>query len=532
MRYDFTYAAALIAFATFLIVGAAYIFSRRERLLGLKLLGVYALVNAVYSIAYANYLLSDSELHMIGFTRMMFFAVAFLMPVWYLLSVQQRFGSKSFSWRRAVLFAAVPVVAVAALFLYPRVPAADLPWWRTLFFSGHDVATLAGDSWRGFVGIHYEKGVLYYVLAGYSLLVAAFAAWNLFATIRRKEGIARKRAVFLFANALVAVLLGTLTFLSRETVLVDLSPLFADWIAFAAFLALFKYEMFDLIPAAYAEIFRKSDYPIVILDEGRHVVALNASAERSFGASAKENDLRLDLTVLHRDGGVIARELAAGRDAEVCVETDGKQRCFLASATALGRSRKKPTGYFVTYQDVTAHRDEMRRMEQMAAYDDLTKIYNRRYFFRKATEAFDGAVAAKENVRVIMFDLDGFKDINDIYGHQAGDSILAQLAKLVASLLRDTDVFARYGGEEFIIFQKGIDELTARATDRKICEAISGHAFLYQRRNIKVTGSFGVAGSKGPVNKPLERYIKEADDAMYVSKIAGKNQVNYAPDLK
>jgi len=531
LRYDFMMAALLVAFATFLILGAVYLLTRREPILGLKLLAAFALMNAVYSIAYAGYLLSDFETHMIGYLKMMYFALPFMMPVWYLISIQQRFDKRMLStWRTAVLFV-VPVLATLAMMLYPDAVTADTSWIRTLFFTGHDVATLAGEGWSGFIGIHFAKGILYYALVAFTILVASLSCINFHAMIRRREGIARRRAQFMFAMALVALPLLVLTTVSRDTVLVDFSAFFTDAIAFSAFLALFKYEMFDLIPAAYYEIYRKSEYPIVILDGSHAVVALNAAAERAFGKRKNGESGRLDLVALH-GGDAAARELVAGRDAELSVSVEGKPRHYRASLTLLGRSRKRPTGSFVVYQDVTSHKDEMRRMEQMAAYDDLTKIYNRRYFFRKATEAFDQAVASRANVRLMMFDLDDFKEVNDIYGHQAGDSILAQLAKVVTGLLGPDDIFARYGGEEFVIFRRNVDETEAKELDRRICDAVSTHAFTYQRRMIRVTGSFGVAGSRGTVNKPLERYIKEADDAMYVSKSVGKNAVSYSADLK
>ncbi len=532
MRYDFMMAAALIAAATFLIVGAVYTFSRKERLLGLKLLGIFAIINAIYSIAYAGYLLADGEAYIIDFIRIQYLALPFLIPLWFLISIQQRYAQKRFTWRMSHLVLAIPLLAAVTAILYPRNNIVDPSWIRTLFYTGHYVDTILTPGWEGFVGIHFIKGPFYYILAGYTLIIAGLTAFNFFITMKRGSVIAKRRSRLLFVTTLITIPLIILTFLWRESRLLDFTAFFTDWIAFAAFLALFKYEMFDLIPVAYAEIFRKSDYPIVILDESKCIVTMNASAERAFKDRPTEGRDKTDLASIHQNGEFVARELAAGRECEIAIESEGRPKYYRANLSKLGKGKKKATGYFVTYIDITAHKDEMRRMEQMAAYDELTKIYNRRYFFRKAMQAFDEAVILRQNVRIIMFDLDGFKDINDIYGHQAGDTVLAQLAKLVTQELRSDDIFARYGGEEFIIFQRNIEEAVARELEKRICEVVAGHAFLYQRRNIKVTGSFGISGSKVGVSKPLERYIKEADDALYVSKQAGKNQVSYAPDLR
>ncbi|MFH0993005.1 MAG: diguanylate cyclase [bacterium] len=532
MRYDFLLATILIAAATFLIVGAIYALIRKERLLGLKLLGVFAIINAIYSIAYAGYLLTDSEAHIIDFIRIQNITVPFLIPLWFIISVQQRYEQKRFTWRMVHIVFAIPLIAAITALLYPRGNIVDPSWIRTLFYTDHYVDTILLPGWEGFVGIHFTKGVVYYILVGYTLVVAILAAFNFFIMMKRGTGIVKKRSRLLFVTALITIPLIALMLIWRESRLIDLTAIYADWVVFAVFLALFKYEMFDLIPAAYAEIFRKSDYPIVILDETKYIVMMNAAAERAFCNRPADDVNKLTLAQLHENGEYVARELTAGRECEVEIDCKGKHQFYRANLSKLGKAKKKPTGFFATYIDITSHKDEMRRMEQMAAYDELTKIYNRRYFFRLAMKAFDDAVVLRQNVRIVMFDLDGFKDINDIYGHQAGDTVLAQLAKLVTQELNTDDIFARYGGEEFIIFQKDITESVARELDKRICSVVAGHAFLYQRRNIKITGSFGVAGSRGGVNKPLERYIKEADDALYVAKQAGKNQVSYAPDLR
>ena len=532
MRLDFTFAAVIIAVAMLLAVCAVYIFTRKERLLGLKLLGFYAISNAVYSASYAAYLLSDSERTMIIDMSVAYLAVAFMMPLWYLIAKQQYHGARLSRLSMAFVMGAIPAVCMIALLFYPWDRGVGQEWWRLLFFTGHDVATYLSPSFSGFVGIHFEKGIFFYVLMGYSMVLAILATIYFGKLTIRKEGIAKGRARLLFIDSLLGIAIISLTFFQRTTPLISVASLAVNVVPLLAFLALFKYEMFDLIPTAYSELFRKSESPTVILDDDQNVVMLNPAAERLFAKVSRGPEDRYDLAFLHKDGGAAAKELFAGRDYETELSFEGKPRTYRITLTNLGKSRRKPTGYFAVYQDITSHKDEMRRMEQMAAYDDLTKIYNRRYFFRKATEAFDEAVARRENVRVLMFDLDDFKGVNDIYGHQAGDSILAQMAKVVASVLSPGDIFARYGGEEFVIFRKNVVESEARILDQKVCDAVANHAFLFQRRNIKITGSFGVAGSKGPVNKPLERYIKEADEAMYQSKTAGKNTVSYAADLK
>jgi diguanylate cyclase (GGDEF)-like protein len=129
-------------------------------------------------------------------------------------------------------------------------------------------------------------------------------------------------------------------------------------------------------------------------------------------------------------------------------------------------------------------------------------------------------------ISVIMFDLDDFKEANDIYGHQAGDAILETMAAAMKKVLSDTDIFARYGGEEFIIFRKNKTLSDSASLAQNLCSLLAGMEFIHQKRKMKVTASFGVSGTEKTITKSLEQTIKDADVALYHAKKLGKNQVS------
>jgi diguanylate cyclase (GGDEF)-like protein len=124
---------------------------------------------------------------------------------------------------------------------------------------------------------------------------------------------------------------------------------------------------------------------------------------------------------------------------------------------------------------------------------------------------------------VFFIDLDGFKNINDTLGHEAGDVLLRSIAEKISGLLRRTDTIARFGGDEFCILSVDIndgedsEELAAR-----ILKAIN-QPFEYKGHPLKVTASIGISSNTGH-QKDLETLINEADQAMYLSKNAGKNR--------
>jgi diguanylate cyclase (GGDEF)-like protein len=165
----------------------------------------------------------------------------------------------------------------------------------------------------------------------------------------------------------------------------------------------------------------------------------------------------------------------------------------------------------------------------MAVTDSLTGLYVRRYFMVKLQEELLRAERYKNILSIVMADLDRFKNINDTYGHDAGDRVLKAIGKFLQQNIRDVDVVARYGGEEFVIM---------------IPEAAKDAAFILSERlrkqfsDLKLEDFPQITISLGIATYPLdgtqlEDLIKKADAAMYAAKRAGRNKVvKYTPDIK
>ena len=122
-----------------------------------------------------------------------------------------------------------------------------------------------------------------------------------------------------------------------------------------------------------------------------------------------------------------------------------------------------------------------------------------------------------------MLDIDHFKHINDTYGHLAGDMVLKKVAHLIKDKGRVTDMSGRYGGEEFLILFRNTDSQNAYELAEKIRAGIEQKQLIYQKHNIKVTISIGVAAIDTNM-KSSNDWIQHADTAMYLSKQKGRNQ--------
>ncbi len=164
------------------------------------------------------------------------------------------------------------------------------------------------------------------------------------------------------------------------------------------------------------------------------------------------------------------------------------------------------------------------RVQALAATDPLTGLLNRRQFFHLAQQEVERAVRYRRPLALIMMDLDHFKDVNDSYGHIAGDIVLEELGKLFRSSLRKIDLAGRYGGEEFIFLVPEASLESARQLAERIKEDIAERAFHTPENVVRITASSGVTALTED-RSTLEALINAADQALYAAKAAGKNQV-------
>ena len=165
------------------------------------------------------------------------------------------------------------------------------------------------------------------------------------------------------------------------------------------------------------------------------------------------------------------------------------------------------------------------RLRHMSQTDALTGLENRRHIEIRLEEMFEHAKRLGEPFACVMVDLDKFKTVNDDYGHQAGDAVLRQLARILKNEVREIDHAGRYGGEEFILLLTGTVLDAAVTFAERVRKAIEGHTFTFDNGSIQRTASFGVAAWPHPKISSCDGLVKAADDALYVAKEMGRNQV-------
>jgi two-component system cell cycle response regulator len=165
------------------------------------------------------------------------------------------------------------------------------------------------------------------------------------------------------------------------------------------------------------------------------------------------------------------------------------------------------------------------KLKRISLTDGLTEIDNRRCLEERLHEMWEHSVRLHEPIALIMCDIDKFKSVNDKFGHQAGDSVLKEVAKLLKDEARQIDRVGRYGGEEFLLILSGTVLDAAVTFADRLREKVEGHTFTYTGGTLRRTISCGVAASPHPRVKDQEALLKAADEALYVAKETGRNRV-------
>ena len=323
-------------------------------------------------------------------------------------------------------------------------------------------------------------------------------------------------------------LLSVIAFLGAVLLYLQFRPLAAQMLAAEARAT----EKEHLVRAVVGAV----DEGILTIDEGGSILDVNRSACDTFGYDSSELIGKHSIMLTLEEGRIAEygrlnckrghglADLSGQRNVKLSGrKKDGSEFPLEVTITALGLAGKS---LFVgAVRDVTERTEEERKLTALGLYDSLTALPNRSLFLKKLSLAPSHMRASGKAFGVIFIDVDGFKQVNDTYGHRSGDDLLIQLAQRLSAAVRDLDTVARLSGDEFTIILEGLVEPVDDAT--RIAEKIIvslNKPFLLSGREVRVSASMGVAlHRQGECN--TAELLGRADKAMYSAKQSGKNRI-------
>lgn len=378
----------------------------------------------------------------------------------------------------------------------------------------------------GYAGLILSYGPWFYAQALYSFVLmiagSAVLAYILSVSQSNWRPVAAIIAAPTVATAAMLYHVSPLNLLP----LLDLRALGIAVAAWILYRGVLRYGLLDNIPVVRDRVVNQLSDPVVVVNHKGLIVDANEAAVSMFAQERPELLMssiaqfipRWPTDDLRSDGAALDEITISGQIYDV--------------AFSVLDTFARHSDVVLVFRDVTVRREGERRLrrmqkelERLAHTDALTGLFNRRIFMQRLEEEVERVRRHGSAVSVVLFDLDYFKRVNDTYGHDTGDVVLASVARIATDVKRMSDVAARLGGEEFALLLPETDQQGAVQLAQRLRTAIERHQYLSPAgAPLHVTASIGVATAQRSA-KDVEKLLSSADRALYRAKNNGRNRV-------
>lgn len=372
--------------------------------------------------------------------------------------------------------------------------------------------------------VHQEIGI-WYIIHGIFTFGCMFVSF-LLVLIHWKETTKayRQQLIALMCGQLIPMITAFIYLLGLTPQGVDPVPMVLWASSFLYLWSINSSRLFRVMPVAKDAIFHSINDGVIVLDESARLIEFNQACGKVFPQLTRSmigRDIRKTwLEVTGQPMPFTLEAVVNTQDIEM-VLSDHTYQVRVTEPQHVNHGK----GLLLIFTDITELKELQRQLEQLAFYDELTQIYNRRAFFQQCNQAYSEARESSSAFTVILMDIDHFKNVNDTYGHAIGDQLLVHVVKVCQSVLKKGELFARYGGEEFVLALKDSTLLEGQALANLLCNSVESQPLMTTEGAIRATISCGVAeGTKG--QETLYQLLNNADKALYAAKQAGRNRVH------
>jgi len=496
-----------ILFLTGAIFGVLFFYCLAHRRNQLSaLFSLMSLAVIIYAVGYA-FELGARDIEEISFwLKFEYFGLPFIPAFWFIFAYKSHFKKDPPPHGYFVLL----IIPLLTIFL------SATNEYHHLHYSSISAISVDGQ-----LIAQLGKGPWYYVFVAYSNLTVALSLVVFFIQWKASKLGTASRAFWMFLGAACVAVFEALYLLGLAPYDLDLTAFGLFGAALFQAVAIVRYDFLKSDELVKDIVFSGISEGILILDAQDRISDYNKAGGALFPWLLPDAlGKRLDE---FPDGA--AMEAAAERNKRMKLRVGQRTRYFEAKMTKL-LDGGKAVGKVYMFKDVTALHRILSRLYRLANYDTLTKIFNRRRFFDEAEKEVSRVRRYGGRLALLMIDLDLFKDVNDMHGHQAGDAVLEAVAETLRRRVRSTDILGRYGGEEFVVVLAAMDPGKALEIAEDLRKSIAELRVSHGGTVISTTVSIGVANTAAEGGEiALERLLLDADRALYRAKREGRNRV-------
>jgi diguanylate cyclase (GGDEF)-like protein len=380
-----------------------------------------------------------------------------------------------------------------------------------------------------FAVLTFDKGIFYIIRFVFQQLISLVAIGFLVYHLIRVEKERKIQILLLLIGICLPVFLVFFYYAGLIPGNIDINPFSAFIIGLIFSVTIFKYRLFDLIPAGREMALDSIQEAFILINDRGLVEDFNKSASQLDFTGLKKGLKLPDHSEFSRrihealNSGIKSFEYSH-------FDVDLGNRYYQVKMYEIRNSAGGIDGMTILISDVTEMMVILEKLEHQATVDALTEIHNRRYLIDATSRELEISKRNQTPVGIILIDVDFFKKINDTYGHHNGDAVLKSIAATIISGVRKIDITGRYGGEEFLIItpntsREGILILAERL--RKMIESLE---IPLEHGKLRVTASFGAYTLKVSTVPSFNDLLEKADEALYRAKSGGRNRVCIAED--
>jgi diguanylate cyclase (GGDEF)-like protein len=472
----------LLMISSLVLIVLGLVGFRHKGVSGVKAFSILMLAMAVHTIAYGFELLSPNLETMCLWIRVEYVAMSFY-PFLIFWFAREYVGERKFANR--YVMAILLILNIITLLLV-----------QTNALHGWYYENLGVDTSLGFPTLAIDKGIWYLVQVATLYFAIGYALIVLLNRIINTRGSSRRRVIMVFAGMLVPLIASSIYLFGCGIGQIDLSPFSYIFLSLLVAGGLYRYDILFLSEVTHEMIFNTIEEAVIVVDGEGYILKINQPTSQLFEAIGQ-----LKIGQMVNQYPVLTHIIAGNKMQTVSI---GEQH-YQIRLIPIGKHH----GTIVVFTAVTEITEAKKQMEILAKTDQLTKLYNRRYF----VDCFDQL--EQEGV-VMLMDIDHFKGVNDQYGHPAGDQVLCELAGCLNEHFSD-GVICRYGGEEFALILENETLENAKKRGEKFRAA-----FQDRETDFPCTVSIGICWYK---KEDYSKTMNLVDKLLYQAKNAGRNSV-------